>query len=154
MSSLSHKKKGDGLCHLLKSLLSSYVGIIQIRFPGRSSQLPLSLFTSSPCFYFFSISFPLLSVKINFSIGNPGREILRLLRSGENRRGSRRIHPIYFYRYLCYNVPKAIAELVFEEEFFNGSWYCTLQKNFHWQFSCMHGIKNYKGADFLWIISN
>ena len=30
-------------------------------------------------------------------------------------------HPIYFYRYLCYNVPKAIAELVFEEEFFNGS---------------------------------
>ena len=30
-------------------------------------------------------------------------------------------HPIYFYRYLCYNVPKAIAELVFEEGFFNGS---------------------------------
>src|SRR5699024_5286536 len=71
MSSLSHKKKGDGLCHLLKSLLSSYVGIIQIRFPGRSSQLPLSLFTSSPVFYFFSINFSLFSVKINLSTRQP-----------------------------------------------------------------------------------
>ena len=30
----------------------SYVGIIQIRYKGRSSQLPLSLFTSSPAIQF------------------------------------------------------------------------------------------------------
>lgn len=93
-------------------LISSYVGIIQIRFMGRSWLLPLSLPTSSPViiikFSFFSVSISTLqSIFYNLLANNSTNYFILFINYFKSKNITTLLHNFklfseIFYKFLCF----------------------------------------------------